>query len=89
MDWTWALAACLTLCALLELCKGRLVAHLFPCFLCVLAWCGFDLEREPLYVRREAQTWAESLLKQVTLPPRTQFPHLQNGIKSNVEAGQW
>lgn len=45
----------MTLCALLELYKGRLVAHLFPCFLRVLASCGFDLERGPLYVRREAQ----------------------------------
>lgn len=81
------MAACLTLCALLELCKGRLVPHLFLCFPCVLAWCGFDLERRQLYIWREAQTWVESLLKQVTLPPRTQFPHLQNGVQSNVEAG--
>lgn len=38
MDWTCgAVAAPLTLCALLELCKDGLVAHLFLCFPCGLA----------------------------------------------------
>lgn len=60
MDWTCgAVAACLTLCALLELCKDRLVAHLFLGFPRGLAWCGCDLERGPLYVQREAQRWVK------------------------------
>jgi hypothetical protein len=35
------------------------------------------------------ESQSTALLKHMTLHLRTQFPHLQNRLKSDVEAGQW